>query len=74
MLNVTKSTVLTGTSNVSGDDGKEMTVVVMSASITDDEQISVTKTIQNKVAYISNTEVCNDDIKEFENMAFALVK
>lgn len=77
MLEVRKSTTLSGTISVEGmaEDGTNMIpVVYMSASIGDDNSPSVTKSIQNKEAYLANKTQVKQDISEFEDMVDSMIQ
>lgn len=64
MLNVVKSTTLTGQSKVTVD-GREVVVVSMSAKISETDTSNIVNTIVNKDAYEANKATCRADIDEF---------
>lgn len=76
MLEVRKSTTLSGTISVEGmaENGTNMMpVVYMSASIGEDGKPSVSKTIQDREAYLANKSQIKQDISEFEDMVDSLM-
>lgn len=77
MLEVRKSVTLSGTisvEQVTAEGTNTIPVVYMSASIGDDNSSSVTKSIQNKEAYIAHKAEVKQDISEFENMVEDLIR
>lgn len=77
MLDVRKSTTLSGTISVEGttEDGTNMVLVVyMSASVESDGSPSVTKSIQNREAYLANKLQIKQDISEFEDIVDNLIQ
>ncbi len=77
MLEVRKSTTLSGTisvEEVTAEGTNKIPVVYMSASIGDDSSSSVTKSIQNKEAYLAHKEEAKQDIAEFEDMVDELIQ
>lgn len=72
MLETSKTTILTGSSMITSEDGDKTRIVHMSANISDDGNINFSKMIDNKSLYLANKEICDADIEEFENAAFNL--
>lgn len=76
MLDVRKSTTLSGTisvEEVTAEGTNMIPVVYMSASIGEDSSPSVTKSIQNKEAYLENKAQVKQDIAEFEDMVDSMI-
>ncbi len=76
MLEVRKSTTLSGTisvEEVTAEGTNKIPVVYMSASIGDDSSSSVTKSIQNKEAYLANKSQVKQDINEFDDMVDSMM-
>lgn len=71
MLNVVKSTTLTGQSKVTVD-GREVVVVSMSAKISETETSNIVSTIVNKDLYEANKATCREDIDAFTKEVRAL--
>ncbi len=78
MLKVTRSTTLTGqisVNNVGENEAREIPILYLSASVNENgDQPTITKTIQNKEAYIFNKESINEDVQQFENMVEDLIR
>lgn len=78
MLKVTRSTTLTGQisiDNVGENEAWEIPVLYLSASVNENgDQPTITKTIQNKEAYILNKESINEEVQQFENMVENLIR
>lgn len=78
MLKVTRSTTLTGqisVNNVGENEAREIPILYLSASVNENgDQPTITKTIQNKEAYIFNKESINEDVHQFENMVEDLIR
>ena len=64
MLNVVKSTTVTGQSKVTVD-GREVVVVSMSAKISETDTSNIVSTIVNKELYETNKTTCREDIDAF---------
>ena len=64
MLNVVKSTTLSGQSKVMVD-GREVVAVSLAAKISESETSNIVSTIVNKDVYESNKTTCRADIDEF---------
>ena len=64
MLNVVKSTTLTGQSKVTVD-GREVVVVSMTAKISETDTGNTVNTIVNKDLYEANKTTCRADMDEF---------
>lgn len=73
MLDIHKATTLTGTSTVETSTG-DVAVVSMYASIAEDGNPNITKTILDREHYLKNREAIQEDMGQFENEAWALVQ
>lgn len=71
MLNVVKSTALTGQSKVTVD-GREVVVVSLTAKISETETSNIVSTIVNKDLYEANKSTCREDIDAFTKEVRAL--
>lgn len=73
MLNIQKATTLTGTSTVETSTGN-VAVVSMYASIAEDGNPNITKTILDRENYLKNRAAVQEDMAQFEDEAWALVQ
>ena len=73
MLKTTKSTTLTGQSVIAVN-GTDTIVVSMSANISENGNYpSISKTIQNKELYLTNKDVCREDISAFDDVVDSVI-
>lgn len=63
MLKTTKNITISGT--VLTEDGKDI-IMYLNATIQENGNTTVSKTIQNKELYIENKAMCNEDYDSFE--------
>lgn len=74
MLETRKAITLTGISTIEDSSGTTISVANMYASISEDGNPNITKTILDRSAYLENTETVLNDMCEFETAAWALVQ
>ena len=71
MLKTTTSKNLNGTSIVDDGEMKGVTVASMYASISEDGNININKTITNKEVYNRHKEEVQKDLRDFENFVYS---
>ena len=71
MLKTTTSKNLNGTSIVDDGEMKGVIVASMYASISEDGNININKTITNKEVYNHHKEEVQKDLRDFENFVYS---
>lgn len=71
MLKTTTSKNLNGTSTVDDGEMKGVIVASMYASISEDGNININKTITNKEVYNRHKEEVQKDLQDFENFVYS---
>lgn len=71
MLKTTTSKNFNGTSIVDDGDMKGVIVASMYASISEDGNININKTITNKEVYNRHKEEVQKDLRDFENFVYS---
>ena len=71
MLKTTTSKNFNGTSIVDDGEMKGVIVASMYASISDDGNININKTITNKEVYNRHKEEVQKDLRDFENFVYS---
>ena len=71
MLQTTTSKNLNGTSIVDDGEMKGVIVASMYASISEDGNININKTITNKEVYNRHKEEVQKDLRDFENFVYS---
>lgn len=71
MLKTTTSKNLNGTSIVDDGEMKGVIVASMYASISEDGNININKTITNKEVYNRHKEEVQKDLRDFENFVYS---
>ena len=71
MLKTTTSKNFNGTSIIDDGEMKGVIVASMYASISEDGNININKTITNKEVYNSHKEEVQKDLRDFENFVYS---
>ena len=73
MLETKKSITLTGFAYANDSTGTKQPVAYLSASVSETDTPTISKTIQNRELYLANKSAVDSDMAEFENQAFSLI-
>ena len=63
MLKTTKNVTISGT--VTTENGKEQ-IMYLNGSVSENGNVTISKTINNKELYVANKTMCKEDYSEFE--------